>query len=472
MKEEVENFYRDESFRDSISTINEDGKRNWIYPKKPSGKLYNYRTIVSIVLLAFLFIGPWLRVNGNPFLMLNIIDRKFVVFGQVFWPQDFHLFLLATLTFVVFIIVFTVIFGRVFCGWVCPQTIFMEMVFRKIEYWIEGDWKHQKKLDEMPWNSEKIRKIVSKHIIFWVISFAIANTFLAYIIGSEELLNIQFDDPRNHLAGLGALVLFTTVFYLVFARFREQVCIAVCPYGRLQGVLLDRNSVVVTYDYKRGEKRGKWRGKKEDREELGKGDCIDCHQCVDVCPTGIDIRNGTQLECVNCTACIDACNNVMEKVGLEKDLIRYDSEEGVASGSSFEFTTRMKAYVGVLLVLLTVMVGLLLSRTDVETTLLRTPGILYQTQDDGRLSNLYNVKVINKTNDRFPVEFKVLNRDAEIKLVGEGISFNEEGVAEGALFVIMDKKELDGIKTDLEIGVYSAGEMIEVVETNFMGPAN
>ena len=467
----VENFYRDESFRDSISTIKEDGKRNWIYPKKPNGKLYNYRTIVSIVLLVLLFGMPWLKINGNPFLMLNVIERKFVIFGQVFWPQDFHLFVMAMITFVVFIIVFTVIFGRVFCGWVCPQTIFMEMVFRKIEYWIEGDWKHQKKLDEQPWNQEKILKKGSKHILFWGISFAISNTFLAYIIGSDELLSIQLDNPMNHAGGLGAILIFTTVFYLVFSRFREQVCIAVCPYGRLQGVLLDRNSVVVTYDYQRGEKRGKWKGKKEVRHDVGKGDCIDCGQCVDVCPTGIDIRNGTQLECINCTACIDACDNVMEKVGLPKGLVRYDSEEGIANKREFKFTGRMKAYVALLVVLLVVFFGLLISRNDVETTILRTPGITYQIREDGRISNLYNIKVINKTNQEFDISLKIEGTDkGEIQLVGEGLKFSE-GVAQGALFILMPKEELEGAKTKLEISVYSNGELIDETTTNFMGPA-
>ena len=465
----VENFYRDESFRDSISTIKEDGSRNWIFPKKPKGKLYNYRTIVSVVLLFFLFAIPWVKINGNPFLLFNVIKRKFVVFGNIFWPQDFHLFLLAMITFVVFVVLFTVIFGRVFCGWVCPQTIFMEMVFRKIEYWIEGDWKHQKKLDDQPWNKEKIFKKTSKHILFFVISFAISHTFLAYIIGSDELLKIQFDNPSNHVAGLSAMLIFTTVFYLVFSRFREQVCIAVCPYGRLQGVLLDRNSVVVTYDYKRGEKRGKWQGKREVREEVGKGDCIDCHQCVDVCPTGIDIRNGTQLECINCTACIDACDIVMEKTGLEPGLIRYDSEEGIANGVGFKFTARIKAYIGVLTILVLVVLGLLLSRSDVETSILRTPGIMYQTREDGRISNLYNVKVINKTTTEFPVELRLKESNGEIQMVGEGLTFND-GVAQGAMFILLEKENLSGVKTNAEIEVVSNGEVIDVVKTNFMGP--
>lgn len=470
MSNDENNFYRDESFRDSISTIKEDGSRNWIYAKKPEGKLYKYRTLVSVFLLGLLFVMPWIKINGNPFLMLNIIERKFVVFGQVFWPQDFHLFLMAMITFIVFIIVFTVIFGRVFCGWVCPQTIFMEMVFRKIEYWIEGDWKHQKKLDEQPWDREKVVKKGSKHIIFFFISFLISNTFLAYIIGSDELLKIQFDHPSNHIMGLSAMLIFTFVFYSVFARFREQVCIAVCPYGRLQGVLLDRNSIVVTYDYQRGEQRGKWQGKREVRSEVGKGDCIDCHQCVDVCPTGIDIRNGTQLECVNCTACIDACDHVMEKVGLPTGLIRYDSEDGIAKKQPFKFTTRIKAYIVVLTALLVVMVSLLIFRSDVETSILRTPGIMYQTREDGSISNLYNIKVINKTNTQYNLDLKLNGIEGKIEWVGDGLKF-KEGVAQGAAFIVIDKADLKGLKTKIKIDVVDQNEVLEQVNTTFMGPA-
>ena len=464
-------FKPDESFRDSVATIKEDGSRNYLTPKKPKGKLYNMRTVVSIILLVSLFITPWLRIDGNPFLLLNIIERKFVIFGQVFWPQDFHLFLLAMISFVVFIIVFTVIFGRVFCGWICPQTIFMEMVFRKIEYLIEGDWKHKQKLDKQKWNAEKIRKKTLKHAIFLFISFAISNTFLAYIIGTDELIKIQMDSPVNHTTGLFMLVLFTLVFYAVFAKFREQVCIAVCPYGRLQGVLLDRNSIVVTYDYKRGEGRGKWKGDKEDRKEVGKGDCIDCGQCVDVCPTGIDIRNGTQLECVNCTACIDACDHIMGKVNLAKGLIRYDSEAGIAEEKPFLITTRINAYVVVLSLLLVVFVALLLSRTDVETSLLRTPGVLYQTQEDGRISNLYNVKIINKTNDEFSVDLKLEEVDGDIKIIGTGLEFDDNGVAQGSLFILLNKNELTGLKTKVIVGIYSDGELIETVKTSFLGPS-
>jgi cytochrome c oxidase accessory protein FixG len=463
-----------ESFRDAISTVDEKGKRVWVYPKKPSGKFTNYRTIVSILLLAILFSGPFIRIDGEPILMLNILERKFIIFGNIFWPQDFHLFVFAMITAIVFVILFTVVFGRLFCGWVCPQTIFMEMVFRKIEYWIEGDYKQQIKLDKDPWNTNKIWRKTLKHLIFLVISFVIGNTFLAYIIGSEELLKIITEPMSEHVGGFTAMVLFSGAFYGVFAKLREQVCTTICPYGRLQGVLLDRNSLVVAYDYKRGEReegRAKYR-KGENREELGKGDCIDCGQCVYVCPTGIDIRNGTQLECVNCTACMDACDHMMESVNLKTGLIGYKSEESIVERTPFKITTRVVGYIVVLTILLGVITTLLLSRTDVETTILRVPGVMYQKQEDGRLSNLYNYKVINKTNYDFPVRFEMIEPAGEIRKVGDLTMVNKQEVLEGAMFVILDKTQLDGVKTPIKVGIYKGDELLETAKTNFMGPAN
>ena len=466
------NYERDESFRDSISTVDEEGKRNWIFPKKPKGRYYNIRTYVSWALLAILFSGPFIRINGEPLLMLNILERKFVIFGNVFWPQDFFIFGLGMITLIVFIVLFTAVFGRLFCGWVCPQTIFMEMVFRKIEYWIDGDFKQQKRLTKQKWNGEKIRKRLLKHSIFYLISFIIANTFLAYIIGSGELISIVTDPPSEHVAGLSSLLVFTTVFYFVFSWFREQVCTVACPYGRLQGVLLDRESVVVAYDYVRGEPRGKF-DKREDRSAAGKGDCIACMQCVHVCPTGIDIRNGTQLECVNCTACIDACDNIMESVGLPKGLIRYDSEEGIEKNKKFKLTTRAKVYSAILVVLLITMGFLVTSRTDVETSILRTPGMLYQERTENTFSNLYNVKVVNKTRSEIPVELKLIDTQGKIEMVGDtGITVNSKGVAEGAFFIILPKEEITSTQTKVKVGVYKNGELIDEVSTNFLGPAN
>jgi cytochrome c oxidase accessory protein FixG len=468
----MQGIYEEEigSFRDSISTVDKQGNRVWVYPKKPKGPYYNARSIVSVVLLIILFAAPFVRIGGEPLLLLNILERKFVIFGQIFWPQDSHLFALGLITMVVFIILFSVVYGRVFCGWVCPQTIFMEMVFRKIEYWLEGDWKAQQKLDKAPWDSQKITKKTAKHLIFFAISFIIANVFLAYFIGSEALIEIITDPPGEHLTGLAIITVFSLAFYFVFAKLREQVCTTICPYGRLQGVLLDKESVVVAYDYVRGETRGKYR-KSEDRTALGKGDCIDCHQCVHVCPTGIDIRNGTQLECINCTACMDACDDIMEKINKPKGLIRYASEENIAKGTPFKLGLRAKAYTGVLGILVTVVAVLLFTRSEVETTILRTPGLLYQDQGEGKISNLYNIRILNKTNHDMPIEVRLEGDKGEINLVGGEINVPRQASIEQVMFVVFQKNDLKKMKTAVEIGIYSEGKKIETVTTNFLGTA-
>ncbi|MGK7389974.1 MAG: cytochrome c oxidase accessory protein CcoG [Candidatus Cyclobacteriaceae bacterium M2_1C_046] len=462
--------HSEESFRDKIATVDKEGKRIWVYPKKPSGRYHTARAWVAAGLLLFLFAAPFIKIDGQPLLLFNILERKFVIFGQVFWPQDFYLFGLATITLVVFIILFTVVFGRLFCGWVCPQTIFMEFVFRKIEYWIEGDYMAQKKLNNQTWKREKILKKGSKHLIFLLIAVLIMHTFMAYIIGVDEVWNIIQSPPSENLGGFTAMVFFTIAFYWVFSHFREQVCTTVCPYGRLQGVLLDRQSVVVAYDYARGEPRAKFR-KGEDRGESPKGDCIECKQCVLVCPTGIDIRNGTQLECINCTACMDACDHIMDKIDRPRGLIRYASEQQIAEKQPFSFTARMKAYTAVLVVLIGILSTLLLIRNDVESTILRTPGMMYQTREDGTITNLYQVKVINKTNENLPLDFRLLDQEGSIEMVGKGISVEANSSAQGALFVVMDPQNLEEMSSKIDIGVFSEGEKLEEVKTTFLGPA-
>ena len=461
-----------EVFRDSIGTIDTEGKRNYIHPKKPKGKFTNYRTYVSWFLLILLFALPFIKIDGNQFILINVLERKFNIFGQPFWPQDFHLLVLSMLIGVVFVILFTVIFGRIFCGWVCPQTIFMEMVFRKIEYWIEGDRNKQIKLNKQEWNGEKIRKKALKWFIFFLVSFLIANVFLAYIIGSDKVLEYIKEGPLKHMGTLIPLLVFTAIFYFIFAWFREQVCIIVCPYGRLQGVLLDKKSIVVAYDYVRGEAtngRNKIR-KGEDREAKGYGDCIDCKQCVLVCPTGIDIRNGTQLECVNCTACIDACDEVMDNVGFDRGLIRYASEDDIKKGEKFKFNGRIIAYTAVLTVLIGAFVTMLLLRTDIEATVLRIPGQMFTTTDTA-VENVYTFKLINKTvHDIDDVDIKLLSHKGEIEIVGGKTSVAKEGMKEGTLFIKINKDDLSSSSEKLKLGIYADGKLIEKVSTNFPGP--
>ncbi len=465
---------KNEQFRDSIGTINEKGKRSWVFPKKPSGKFYKYRSYVSYFLLAILLSSPFIKINGNQFLLFNVLERRFNIFGFPFWPQDFHLLVISMITGVVFVILFTVVFGRIFCGWICPQTIFMEMVFRKIEYWIDGDRGKQIRLEKQPWNAEKIKKRLLKWFIFFVISFLIANVFLAYLIGGDTVISYVTGNPLDNIRTLISLLIFTGVFYFIFAWFREQVCIIACPYGRLQGVLLDDKTINVAYDYKRGEReqgRSKFK-KNEDRAALGKGDCIDCNQCVVVCPTGIDIRNGTQLECVNCTACIDECDHIMESVNLPKGLIRYASEENIAEKKKFRFSARMKGYSAVLLILVGVLIGMLFLRNDVEASILRLPGQLYEHKENNVISNVYTYKVINKTTkDIEEVSYKILSHKGKIKLVSNhSFTVPKQGLAEGTLFIELNAAVLKDDNIDIEIGVFSGDRLLETTVTNFLGP--
>jgi cytochrome c oxidase accessory protein FixG len=458
-----------ESFRDRIATVDAKGKRKWIYALKPKGKFYSVRTWVSWGFFILFFALPFITVKGRPLFLFNIPQAKFIIFGQVFWPQDFFIFGLMMIAFIVFIVLFTAAFGRLFCGWVCPQTIFMEMLFRKLEYLIEGDAPAQKLLNNAPWTGKKIFKKTLKHFLFFLLAFIIANFFLSYIIGMKQLQTIITDPVSEHLGGFVAIVAFSGVFYAVYAFFREQACTVVCPYGRLQSVLLDRNSMVVAYDYKRGEPRGKYRKKAELANPLG--DCIDCFQCVKVCPTGIDIRNGTQMECVGCTACIDACDHMMEAVGRPKGLIRYASENGIAEGKKLRYTGRMKFYTLILILLTGLLSFMLISRKDVDGTIIRAAGITYQERGTDSISNLYNIKIINKTTQPLTLVLKLEDAPGHIiEAEGRPIEVEAEGQGKGSFFIVLPNDFLRDRKTNLDVGLYAEGKKLTTLSTNFMGP--
>lgn len=459
-----------ESFRDRIATVDAKGKRKWVFAQKPKGKFYSIRTWVSWGFFILFFALPFLKVKGRPLFLFNIPESKFIIFGQIFWPQDFFIFGLTMIVFIVFIVLFTAAFGRLFCGWVCPQTIFMEMLFRKVEYLIEGDAPAQKLLKKAPWTTEKIMKKSTKHFVFFLLSFIIANTFLAYIIGIDQLKQIITDPISQHVGGFLAIVAFSAVFYAVYAFFREQACTVVCPYGRLQSVLLDRNSMIVAYDYKRGEPRGKFKKKKaEEIDPLG--DCIDCFQCVKVCPTGIDIRNGTQMECVGCTACIDACNRMMEAVNRPTGLIRYASENGIAEGKKLRFTGRMKFYSVLLVVLTGLLAFLLLTRKDIDGTIIRAAGITYQERGTDSISNLYNIKIVNKTTEELNLTLRLEDAPGEIiEAEGKPIVVQKEGQGKGSFFIVLPNSFIQDRKTPLKVGIYNGDKKINTLSTNFMGP--
>ncbi len=462
-------FYEyDDEFRNSIGTVDDQGKRVWVFPKKPSGWYHRRRIAVTVILLSLFFSGPFISIHGQPLLLLNFFERKFILVGQVFWPQDFILLAITLITFFVFIILFTVVFGRVWCGWACPQTLFMEMVYRKIEYWIEGDATQQRRLNAAPWNREKILKKSTKQFLFIAIAVLIAHTAMAYLIGIDQVLQIIQQPPLEHLAGFIGLVAFTGVFYFVFAWFREQACIVVCPYGRLQGALLTNESIVVAYDWLRGEPRGKI---KKD-EARTKGDCIDCKLCVHVCPTNIDIRNGTQLECVNCTACIDACDEVMVKIDKPKGLIRYASYNSIAKGIQRLWTPRVIAYSVVLTALLTLLSFLIFTRSSIETTIFKVPGTLFQKGDHGEINNLYNIEFVNKSFEAKELTLEIIQpKNAAIDLIGDPkIVLPAEQLVKRILIIEMPASQITSAKSTITIQVKEGEKILETIKTKFIGP--
>ncbi|AQX10227.1 cytochrome c oxidase accessory protein CcoG [Elizabethkingia ursingii] len=462
---------QEESFRNEVGTMDKTGKRKWVFPRKPKGKFTNYRDYTSYALLGIFFILPFLKINNNPFFLFNILDRHFFIFGQPFYLQDFFILAIGAVTSVIFVMLFSIVFGRIFCGWLCPQTIFMEMVFRKIEYWIEGDRNKQMKLDKQEWNGEKIRKRLLKWSVFLLIAVIITHFMFMYIVGYEEVFKIMQEGPAANPVNFIVMIVFTGLFYFVFSWLREQVCTLICPYGRLQGVLIDKQTINVYYDYKRGENRSKWRNN-EDRKALGKGDCIDCNQCVVVCPTGIDIRNGQQLECINCTACIDACDEIMEKVGLPKGLVRYATEQEIEAGTKFRFTPRMKATTVALSLLIGLVGYLMYDRGSMEAKFLKVPGTTFQI-NEGKINNLYTYTFLNKENSKKVITIKVLNpANATITYYGPvKIILKENEIIKGNISIAFPEKEMRLSKQNITIGIFDEkGKMITSYNTTFEGP--
>ena len=440
------------------------GGRQFLYPKKPQGSLYNKRKWLSYVLLLLLFSSPFIKFNGEQLVLLNFLERKFVFFGLIFTPQDFYLFALAMLIFILFIVCFTVVLGRLWCGWACPQTIFMEMVFRRIEYWIEGDANQQKKLDAQEWNAEKVFKKGFKHFLFLAISFLIANVFLAYIIGSDALYKIITEPISEHTVGFISIWIFTFIFYGVFSYVREVVCTVICPYGRLQGVLLDNKSLIVAYDETRGEPRGHIQ---KNQDQALKGDCIDCGLCVQVCPTGIDIRKGTQLECVNCTACIDACDEVMLKINKPKKLIGFYNHDFIKNRNAFKVGAKAYGYSTILVLVILIFSSLIYKREDVQTTVLRASGTLYQKRSDGSIANLYNAELINKTNNDIKFLFRSVDNQDSIEFIQADTILPKEGSAHLTFFLIKQPKHIEAFKTKVRFEVETEGKVISNAKTTF-----
>lgn len=456
------------SFRDTLYNTDEAGRRIGFFPKRPSGRYYNARTYVSIVLLLIFFGLPWITLNEQPFFMLNVLERKFIFFGATFWPQDFLLVAVLLLSFAVFVFLFTAVLGRIWCGWACPQTIFLEMVYRRIEYWIEGDAPAQRRLKAADWNWEKVWKRSLKHGIFLAIAWWVSHTVLAFFLGMDTVLDYMRHSPGQHPVLFAASLLNTGVFYFVFSYFREQACIYMCPYGRLQGVLLDNDSLVIHYDHQRGEPRGKL---KKNTPEVGQGDCIDCRQCIAVCPTGIDIRHGTQLECVNCTACIDVCDEIMDKVDKPRGLIRYASHNQILTGKKFRLTGRAWLYIGILSVFVTTFIVLLMSGGDMKTTLLRGQGQTYTMTPTGNVTNLFTLNILNKLDKARVFTFRLPEAKGSVTALGAAeIKVPAQGQAKANLIVELPPSELKGLSFDVKIDMVEDGQVKRTLKTRFNGP--
>jgi len=380
------------------------GDRLYLYPAKFKGLWLKRRTVVNFVLMALFFALPWLEVGGHQALLLDLPRRKLAVLGLVLWPQDTELLWLALFSTLVWIFFVSALFGRVWCGWACPQTVFLEGVFRHIERWIEGSPAKRRKLDMGPWNWNKIWRKALKHVVFLVFSSHVANTFLCYFASTDQVIEMSMMPPADNVAWFGFMAGFTLIFYADFAWFREQLCTMACPYGRWQSVLIDRHSVIVGYDPGRGESRAtkgaRRRALKAAPEgsgdsALGFGDCVDCNRCVQVCPTGIDIRDGLQLECVSCTACIDACDEVMDRVGKPRGLIRYTSLAGLKGEKPRPIRPRTVLYGTLFTLAIGVFVVMLNTRADVEVQMIRAQRDAVRLIGDDVL-NHYRGKLVNK----------------------------------------------------------------------------
>ena len=430
---------------DRLHVLDSEGGRRYLYPADVSGQLQRRKHLVFAALIVIYVVMPWLRIGGQPAILIDIAHRHFYLFGRSFNAQDFYLvfFLLTGIGFGLFML--AALAGRVWCGWACPQTVFLEGVFRRIERWIEGSAQHRRNLDRGPWTLEKLWKKTLKHAIYMLISFVLAHVFLAYFVSMPGLLSMVRSAPGDHLGPFVWAVCITAIIYANFFWFREQLCVIVCPYGRLQSALQDRDTLLIGYDKKRGEPRGKV-------SDSGAGDCVDCGRCVAVCPTDIDIRNGLQMECVGCANCIDACDEIMVKLERKKGLIRYDSERGLSEGTHRILRPRLFAYTVAALIGLTVASYTFRARTRFEANVLHSHGVPYLV-DGGLLRNQISVHLINKNPTSSTLEIAPTPGQALTYIIPQPrVSLPSLGSLEVPIFVSVPLKDFrQGQQLSLEV---------------------
>ena len=387
---------------DRLATMDESGRRLYLHPADASGRFRRWRTLVYSVLLVIFLVLPWIKIGGYQAILLDLPQRKFAIFGLTFWAHDAPMLLFVLGTFVLGLLLVTAIWGRVWCGWACPQTVFIDMVYRRIETWFEGNFIQRRKLMEAPWTFEKVARKGLKWLFFVGVSLVIAHSFLAYFVGVEELARMVRSSPVENPGAFGVMAFVAGLILFDFGWFREQFCIVACPYGRLQSVLMDDRSLTVAYDEQRGEPR-KQRGLPADQT----GDCVSCFKCVQVCPTGIDIRRGLQMECIGCTACIDACDEVMDKVDKPRGLIRYASMEEIQTGKKSRGSLRSLAYLALLLAVVSGLVVTISQREPLNVSVIRPPDAPYRVLDTGEIVNRFRLHVANTGFEDMLVDFRI-----------------------------------------------------------------
>ena len=374
-----------------LPTLNEDGSRRWIRPKLSRGPWLTRRVIVGWILIVLFTAIPYVKLGGKPLILLDVPHRQFTLLGTTFLPTDSMFLMLLLVGLFVGIFLITAVLGRVWCGWACPQTIYMELLYRPIERLFEGNRAHQLKLDR---EGPDGRRMI-KQLVFALISVVLAHTFLAYFVGVNALVHWMTGPPSQHGAAFVVAAAVAGLMFLDFGVLREQVCLVACPYGRFQSVLLDRRSLIVGYDARRGERRGGVRAR--DDKAAVHGDCIDCAACVITCPTGIDIRDGLQMECIHCTQCIDACDTLMVKTGRPKGLVRYGSRDEFEGKPRRMLRPRIVIYPLIMLAVWGGLVYALTQRGSADVTVLRGIGAPYGVLPDGQISNQLRIKVVNRS---------------------------------------------------------------------------
>ena len=373
-----------------LPTLNEDGSRRWIRPKPSHGKWWRRRQVVAYLLMAIFFAAPHLRIFGKPVFLMDLPRREFTLMGYTFLPTDTLLFMFTMGSLVIGIFLVTALWGRAWCGWACPQTVYLEFLFRPIGRWFDGGYTQSRALDKQgAWFTPRR---LGKYITFFLLSLFVSHTMLAFFVGIPQLYGWMLGSPADHPSAFFFVVLFTGIVWFNFTYFREQTCLIVCPYGRWQAALIDRQSKIVAYDYVRGEPREL--GSKN--RDPNAGDCIDCKACVQTCPTGIDIRNGLQMECVHCTQCIDACDDIMTKVGKPTGLIRYSSQDEIDGKPKHVLRMRTILYPAVLGILLTGLGLTMYFKKAADLTVLRGLDAPFALEADGRVSNQIRVKITNR----------------------------------------------------------------------------